>query len=140
MPWMAPVTFASAGAMTTLNRIGVISGTMISRGVWALRAKRRLVKVASGAAIGRARRRVRVTGAGGAVVMAVMGVLSRSGGEAVAGQPQIHVVERRRAGADAAGGDVQVGDGSYRLAGRTVVDRHGERCAHGERVLTRQPS
>src|SRR5438067_1441080 len=50
MPWMAPVTLAKAGAITTLNRIGVRRGTTISRGVRADRAKRRRVRVANGPA------------------------------------------------------------------------------------------
>jgi hypothetical protein len=41
MPLMLPVDLASAGAITSANRIGVSSGTRISRGVWALRANRR---------------------------------------------------------------------------------------------------
>src|SRR5436305_7790741 len=74
MPRMAPVTLARAGAITTLNRIGVISGTMISRGVLAERAKRRLVSVAKGAVIERAAGRRIVTGLGAVVVMAVIGI------------------------------------------------------------------
>ena len=74
---------------------GVSSGTKSSRGVRALSAKRRRASVASGDA---ARRRVGATRRGSwCGAMAVMGSPSRSvrrpGGEAVAGEPQVDVVE-----------------------------------------------
>ena len=65
--------FASAGAITTLNKIGVMRGTTISRGVRALRAKRRRASVANGVKSERVGRGSAVPMAvGGAVVMAVM--------------------------------------------------------------------
>src|SRR5207245_520616 len=125
MPRMAPVTLARAGAMTTLNRIGVMSCTTISRGVWAESAKRRLVSVASGVVSERAAGRGSATRGrvGGAVVMAVIGLLlSKSGSQAATGEAQVHVVQGRRAGADAAGGDVEVRYRGHRLTRRTVMD------------------
>src|SRR5437588_6186649 len=137
MPWMAPVTLARAGAITTLKRIGVRSGTTISRGVRADRAKRRRVRVANGPARERGARWRSGTVAGGRVVMAVIGLLvERSGGETVARQPQVHVVERRPARAHAVGGDAQVGDGGHGVAGRASVQGDGQRGPHAERVLT----
>src|SRR2546423_14283382 len=41
-----PTVLASAGAITTENRIGVSSGTAISRGGWALNENRRRARVA----------------------------------------------------------------------------------------------
>src|SRR4051812_13124604 len=139
MPRMDPVTFARAGAMTTLNRIGVNNGTTISRGVRAESAKRLRVSVANGVVSERARGRRRATGVGGAVVMAVTGIsFGWSGGEPVAGQAQIHVVERRRTGADAAGRELEVGDGRHGLPGRAVVDGHCEGGADREGVVAGQ--
>jgi hypothetical protein len=40
-----PTTWFRAGAITSANRTGVMSGTMISRGVWALSANRRRASV-----------------------------------------------------------------------------------------------
>src|SRR5689334_19921743 len=110
MPWTAPVNLASAGAMTTLKRIGVSRGTTTSRGVRADNAKRRRASVANGVVSERVREPRSVTGVGGAVVMAVTGIsFWGSGGEAVAGETEVDVVEGRRTGADAAGGEVEVG-------------------------------
>src|SRR5437763_4115727 len=137
MPWMAPVTLAKAGAITTLNRIGVRRGTTISRGVRADRAKRRRVRVANGPARERGARWRSGMVAGGTVVMAVIGLLvEKSGGETVARQPQVHVVERRPAGAHAFGRDAQVGDGGHGVAGRPPVQRDGQRGPDAERVFT----
>jgi len=48
MPPVVCIDLARAGAMTSANRIGVRSGTTISRGVCALSANRRLDSVANG--------------------------------------------------------------------------------------------
>src|SRR5579864_2236085 len=51
MPPLVCIDLASAGAITSAKRIGVSSGTMISRGVCALRANRRRDRVAKALAL-----------------------------------------------------------------------------------------
>src|SRR5262245_7579975 len=90
--------------MTTAKRVGVSIGTAIWRG---LRAGSAIRRRASGSSAPTARTRggrARVTGAGSATEVA-MGRSFRgrgSGGlrHAVAGEAQVDVVERRRAGGD----------------------------------------
>src|SRR5438067_13861695 len=141
MPRTAPVTFASAGAMTTLKRMGVSSGTTTSRGVRALRAKRRPVNVLNGVSSegfgGCAGARVAV---GGVVVIAVMGFSwKRSGGEAVAAQMEVHVVESRPAGAHRVCGYAELGDRRHCMSRRAPVQRDGQRGPDAEGVLSRDP-
>src|SRR5437016_1853529 len=113
--------------MTTLNRIGVIRGTTISRGVRALSASRRRASVANGVSNERLGRGSATSiGVGGAVVMAVMRTLLESGGEAIAGQSQVHVVERWAAGAHPFGGDTELGNGGHGVTGCTPVERNGQ--------------
>src|SRR6476660_8180132 len=103
MPRTACAVFASAGAITDANRIGVSNGTTISRGVRALRSIRRRASVA------KARERpVRAmldlspTRTGNGVVIVVMASPSeRSRGALVAGEVQVDVIERRGAHGEA---------------------------------------
>src|ERR687887_1590957 len=83
-----PSASLSAGAITRANSTGVKSGTRIWRGVRAVRAARRWASVAS---------------AGRAVMVTPLG--SGSLGEAIAGEPQVDIVEGGLAGADGAGGE-----------------------------------
>src|SRR5690242_20003281 len=93
---------ASAGAITRAKSTGVSNGVTSSRGVRTLRAKRRRVSATSavpfgvsnvGAVVGRHRAR----GVEVMVVVMVLGGSLGSGGEAVAGEAQVHVVEGRGA-------------------------------------------
>src|SRR2546423_7029398 len=68
-----PTILASAGAMTTANRIGVSRGTSSSRGVLALRAKRRRESVTKAlSCFTRAGGGPTLVGVGTVVVMVVM--------------------------------------------------------------------
>src|SRR5438045_9503286 len=104
MPFVLEIDFASAGAMTSANRIGVNSGTRISRGVCALSAKRRRDNVAKAPKADTAvdglwlRERTTV----GTVVVTAVIVLSpsfevsrTSRGETDASELEVDVVERR---------------------------------------------
>src|SRR5437763_14738205 len=117
-PRNPPSASLSAGAITIANSTGVSRGTTSSRGVRAVRAKRRLASVpsadseASGA---------RLFTSGGASEMEAMSILllvdrwvgaSGGRGEAVAGETREHVGEGRRAGA-ALGGHGGRGDRGY---------------------------
>src|SRR5690349_17741790 len=109
---------ASAGAITRANSSGVASGARISRGVCALSEIRRRARVAQAAGReGRAGARGRASGvAAGAAVMMVIVVLLGcrvvgSGGEPVAGQLQIDVVEGGLAGRHGLGVDAHALDG-----------------------------
>src|SRR5438445_543978 len=123
--------------MTRANRTGVRSGTTSSRGVRAASWKRRLASVATMASGSRTLRAVR---RGASVVSAVMAVIAApfglgdSGGlgEAVAGEPEVDVVERRPSRADR-GRDAELVDRDDRVAGGAVVQRHGEAGADDER-------
>src|SRR5215472_16236186 len=77
---MLPVDLARAGAITSANRIGVSSGTRISRGVWALRANRRRDSVANAVAIDPEGRRAdgRRDTELGMVVTAVIGISNQA--------------------------------------------------------------
>jgi hypothetical protein len=84
---VAGIVFARAGAITSAKRIGVASGAKTSRGVRALSAMRRRVRVVHAlTVVGR-----RTAGRDGRLMvwgaaMVVMGFLEKSGGEAVAGE------------------------------------------------------
>src|SRR5436190_10838950 len=114
-----PSASLRAGAITSANMIGVRSGTRIWRGVRAVSAKRRAERVWRAAAV------------------FISCSLSRSGGvgHAVAGEPQVDVVERRLASADRPRAHAGGVDGGDRLGGGVVVQRDGEGRADGERVV-----
>src|SRR2546421_11613743 len=115
--WKPPSASFSAGAITTANRTGVSSGTRIWRGVRAVSAARRPARVAS------------------AFRDAMWVSFLSSGGvrEAVAGQLQVDVVERRLAGADRTAGHPRaLGRGDRPVAG-AVVQGDGARRADAER-------
>src|SRR4051812_10124579 len=112
MPPVFGTDTASAGAMTSANRIGVRSGTMISRGVWALNANRRRTRVNHAPA--RFARStfgsVRTFSSRVGAVMVVMILSFRtSGRDAAAGEAQVHVVERGRPGRGRAHGGAEIG-------------------------------
>src|SRR6266487_1292524 len=117
--------------------IGVSSGTKTSRGVRAVSWKRRFDSVASGPSTPtRARRRGKVAVA----VAADMCVLPSGGaGEAIAGEPQVDVVEGWLSRADRAG-EPELADCRDRVCGRALVQRDGQRGADRERVVTREAS
>src|SRR2546427_2649186 len=104
MPRTACAVFASAGAITDANRIGVSNGTTISRGVRALRSIRRRASVAN-ARPRSVRAMLDLSGSrtGRGVVMVVMALSpsGRSRGALVAGEVEVDVVERRGAHGDA---------------------------------------
>src|SRR5438270_275918 len=144
MPRRLPTDLARAGAMTTANSTGVSRGTTISRGVWALRAKRRRASVARAPSLGAplgAGATIEPGNAGAVVIAAMVFSLGTgSGGEAVAGETEVDIVERGRPGADPGGGQVKVGHCRHRLFGRAVVQRHGEGGAHREGVVSGDPA
>src|SRR5437762_10664789 len=98
--------------MTTANRTGVSSGTKISRGVWAVKENRRPESVARA-------RRVRDPVEGSpprgtvmdSTAMDLSFQMSGGFGEAIAGEPQIDVVERGGPGTDGCVAQAQVQDG-----------------------------
>src|SRR5581483_4719940 len=146
MPRNAPIVFANAGAMTSANRIGVTSGTSNSRGVWALRAKRR--RDSAPKAVVRATGRAGAgVGAGTTTVPAVVatdmrcspcglgrGRKVRSGGQAVAGELEVDVVERRHPRRDRRGGHALVVERGHDLRRRGAVQRDGDGGADREGV------
>src|SRR2546423_10751743 len=133
--------------MTTANSTGVRSGTSSSLGVRALSANRRRARVTNVVRVFvRAARGgptpvvvsvgTGVVSVGTGVVMVVMGAPSErcSRREAVAGETEIDVVERRPASADRRGRDAETGDGRGRVTGGAAVHRNGDRCTDRERV------
>src|SRR5258708_25726772 len=99
--------------MTTASRIGVSNGTMISLGVWALKANRRLDNVLNAdrrGVRGRLEARADPAARWGTVTTVDMEVslFRRVGSDAAAGETQGDVGERPRAGArrDDAGPEV----------------------------------
>src|SRR3954469_25424177 len=113
-----PSAALSAGAMTSANRIGVSIGTAIWRGFWAVRAARRAAPVPR-ARPTPARGACEASGRPGRVAVAAMrsslgSGWSGGGGEAGAGEAEVHVVERgpaARHGDDGEAGAVEGGDG-----------------------------
>src|SRR6478609_2960546 len=93
-----PSALLRAGAMTVANRIGVSSGTAICRGLWAVRAARRLASVMSALVLRvSAGRRT----ANPPVLMAIAAMIGfpfefglGGFGDLGACQPEVHVVER----------------------------------------------
>src|SRR3954463_15123159 len=114
---------ARAGAMTNANRIGVSRGTRISRGVRALRVSRRRASAPS-AVIDETRGLAMAGSCGrkpGETVTAVMVSPSFLGGERIAGELQVNVVQRGFAGRDRRGADVHVVQSLQNLGGGPVV-------------------
>src|SRR5436305_11504143 len=139
-PRNPPSAALSAGAITSANSTGVRRGTTSSRGVRAVRAKRRLASVpsadseASGA---------RVLTSGGASEMDAMSIrllvdrgVGASGGrgEAVTRESEVHVGEGRPAGADGSA-HAELVDRGHRLHARALVARDRQRGADDERVV-----
>src|SRR5438105_3885742 len=98
-----PSALLSAGAITSANRIGVIIGTAIWRGLCAVSATRRPARVC--------------------MARAVMSMVLWSGGhgEALAGQPQVDVVECRPARADRTGRQACTAERADGVGGARVV-------------------
>src|SRR4051812_27187618 len=125
--WRPPSALLRAGAMTRANRIGVIIGTAIWRGLCAVSAARRDASVRRA----RPRRGGRRAGARGvrlvdsamlaAIVLAPFRAVSGGEGEVVARQPQVDVVERGFPGADRTGAQPCVVDCGDRVAGGRPV-------------------
>src|SRR5205085_11943249 len=118
--WSPPSASFRAGAITVANRIGVISGTAIWRGLLAVSAARRRASVERAA-------RVAMRGSflsGG----------FRGGG---AGQVEVDVVERRRTRLDAEWHDAELGESRHDLRGAAARERQCERAPDGERVAVR---
>src|SRR5207249_2104820 len=117
--------------------IGVKSGTNSSRGVRAVSWKRRFASVPSGlSAPSPVRRRGNVAVA----VAADMCVLLSGGlGEAIAGEPQVDVIEGWLSCADR-GCNTELVDGRDRLRGRALVEWDGQGRTDGERVVSGQPT
>src|SRR6478672_7945877 len=137
MPGIVGPIDASAGAITRANRIGVSKGTSSSRGVRALSANRRRVRVANaaGAPVVKPRR----TATGGAVTvetdMSAPFQGSGSGGERVAGEAQVDVVEGRWSGAGRGGRQADLACGGEHVLRGHAAHRDGQRRPDGERVL-----
>src|SRR5690242_4450650 len=135
---------ASAGAITRANSRGVTSGARISRGVCAPSEIRRRARVAQAAGReGRAGARKRAGGvAAGAAAMVVIVVLlvscRGSGGEPVAGQLQVDVVEGGLAGGHGLGVDAQALDAGDGVPGGAATEGDGDGRADGERVTGSQ--
>src|SRR5437763_5669245 len=106
--------------MTSAKRIGVSSGTRIWRGVRAVSASRRPASVAS-PDISRS-----PFGSGGFR-------------QAIACQPQVDVVQGRRAGADRARTYAEVVEGGDNVARRAVVQRGRERGTARARIAPGPP-
>src|SRR3954453_6548498 len=99
-----PSACLSAGAITSANRIGVMTGTAIWRGLCAGSARRRDASVRSErpSAVGRGDA-ARATAAGWGIVVAIgVRFTSRGLGRARVGEAQVDVVERRLPGPDLA--------------------------------------
>src|SRR3954451_24477939 len=107
MPPTSWVSLARAGAMMTANSTGVSRGMRSSRGVLALRTRRRRASVAKGTSTplgrGRACASAEAVASGTVVAIADTDLLSR--GQAIARQPQVDVVEGGPAGGHAVGVD-----------------------------------
>src|ERR1700737_1375633 len=95
LEWKPPNESRSAGAMTMAKRIGVSSGTTISRGVRVLSANLRRERVATADMVDM-------------WILLVVG--SGCGGDPGAGEPQVDVVEARLTRAQRGHGQAQVVD------------------------------
>src|SRR5438270_3427564 len=149
MPLVAGMALASAGAITSANRMGVSSGTRTSRGVLALSEARRRARVANAVSSeGRLASTATPERVRGGLVVRVVTVMLRSvgecwwadalGGEAGAGELEVDVVERGRSGGERAHRHRGSLDRVHGLTGRAVVQRDRERRAGGEGVLARR--
>src|SRR5271165_2488430 len=147
-----PVATLSAGATTSASSAGPISGTMIWRGLLAVSAARRRASVSSAlrADAPRARRSGTVMGCAIADISAPFELVTASGfGSAggwsggreqrVAGQLEIDVVQARRPGCDLGRAQLLGVERPQCLGRSALVQRHGDACTDGERVLPRDP-
>src|SRR5689334_21824918 len=135
---------ASAGAITSANRTGVSKGTTSSRGVRALSASRRRVSVANADVVpvtvvcSR-----RIVGGVSVAVEADMdppsGDGATSGGEGVAGEPEVYVVEGWGSGGRRGRGEADFANGAEHGVGRAAAHRDGQRRADREGVVACDP-
>src|SRR3954451_23608870 len=130
---------ASAGAITSAKRTGVSNGTSSYRGVRALRASRRRVSVANAASapvvVGRSRRTATGVTVTVEVDMAPPWKRSVSGGEGVAGEAEIDVIEGWRSGARRRRGETRPAHGCENGIGGPAPHGDRHRRADRERVV-----
>src|SRR4051794_568699 len=152
MPTAAePKVCARAGAITAANSSGVITGISSSRGVRAVSASRRRASVATAGPRPLVRGGAVATSAGRRMVDEAMvmegsfglvgtGDGGRSGGEGLAGELQVDVVERGGTAGHGARGDAALGDGRDGVGAVVVAHRDVRGVADDEHVGRGDPA